>query len=91
LPIPDFFKTKQNKTSWAGEMTQWLRALTALPEVLSSIPSNHLVAPHHLQWDQMPSSGVYEDSDSIYIFYIYIKSLKNTKKKQTKQTKMSYE
>jgi hypothetical protein len=31
-----------------GEMTQWLRALTALPEVLSSIPSNHMVAFNHL-------------------------------------------
>jgi len=29
---------------WAGEMAQWLRALTALPEVLSSNPSNHMVA-----------------------------------------------
>jgi hypothetical protein len=28
----------------AGEMAQWLRALTALPEVLSLIPSNHMVA-----------------------------------------------
>jgi hypothetical protein len=25
-------------------MAQWLRALTALPEVLNSIPSNHMVA-----------------------------------------------
>ena len=25
---------------WTGEMAQWLRTLTALPEVLSSIPSN---------------------------------------------------
>ena len=25
----------------AGEMTQWLRALAAFPEVLSSIPSKH--------------------------------------------------
>jgi hypothetical protein len=51
-------KTKQNKTkqkekkkeipSWAGEMAQWLRALTALPEVLSSIPRNHMVAHNHL-------------------------------------------
>jgi hypothetical protein len=32
----------------AGEMTQWVRALTALPEVLSSIPSNHMVAHNHL-------------------------------------------
>jgi len=34
--------------SWAGEMAQCLRALTALPEVLSSIPSNHMVAHNHL-------------------------------------------
>jgi hypothetical protein len=32
----------------AGEMAQWLRALSAPPEVLSSIPSNHLVAHNHL-------------------------------------------
>ena len=32
----------------AGVMAQWLRALTALPEVLSSIPSNHMVAHNHL-------------------------------------------
>jgi hypothetical protein len=31
----------KNKTR-AGEMAQLLRALTALPEVLSSIPSNHV-------------------------------------------------
>ena len=32
----------------AGEMAQWLRALTVLLEVLSSNPSNHLVAHNHL-------------------------------------------
>jgi hypothetical protein len=32
----------------AGEMAQRLRALTALPKVLSSIPSNHMVAHNHL-------------------------------------------
>jgi hypothetical protein len=32
----------------AGEMAQQLRALTALPEVLSSIPINHMVAHNHL-------------------------------------------
>jgi hypothetical protein len=37
-----------NSISRAGEMAQWLRALTALPEVLSSIPSNHMVAHNHL-------------------------------------------
>ena len=29
-------------------MAQWLRALTALPEVLSSIPSTHMVVHNHL-------------------------------------------
>ena len=33
----------------AGEMAQWVRALTALPEVLSSNPSNHMVAHNHPQ------------------------------------------
>jgi hypothetical protein len=46
-------------------MAWWFRALTALPEVLSSIPNNHMVAHNHLQWDQMPSSGVSEDRDSV--------------------------
>ncbi|XP_059126870.1 N-acetylglucosaminyl-phosphatidylinositol de-N-acetylase isoform X5 [Peromyscus eremicus] len=32
----------------AGEMAQRLRALAALPEVLSSIPSNHMVPHSHL-------------------------------------------
>jgi hypothetical protein len=31
----------------AGEMAQWLRALIALPKVLSSNPSNHMVAHNH--------------------------------------------
>jgi hypothetical protein len=42
-------KTKQNKTKhWAGDMAQQLKALTVLPEVQSSIPSNHMVAHNHL-------------------------------------------
>jgi hypothetical protein len=32
---------------WAGEMAQWLKAPTALPEVRSSNPSNHMVAHNH--------------------------------------------
>jgi hypothetical protein len=48
-------------------MAQWLRALTALLEVLSSIPSNHMVAHNHLDWDLMPFSGVSEDSYSVLI------------------------
>jgi hypothetical protein len=31
----------------AGEMAQWLRALAALPEVLSPVPSTHTVAHMH--------------------------------------------
>jgi len=33
---------------WAGEMAQWLRELTALPELLSSNLSEHMVAHNHL-------------------------------------------
>jgi hypothetical protein len=75
-------KTKPNKQknrSRAGEMAQRLRALTALPEVLSSIPSNHMVAHSHL----MPSSGVSEDSDSVLI-YINKSTFKNKKQKKKK-------
>jgi hypothetical protein len=32
----------------AGEMAQWVRALTALLKVLSSNASNHMVAQNHL-------------------------------------------
>jgi len=48
-------------------MTLWFRTLTVLPEVLSSNPSNYMVAHNHLQWDLMPSSGVSEDSYSVLI------------------------
>jgi len=44
-------KMRMIKLHWgrgAREMAQQLRALTALPEVLSSIPSNHMVAHNHL-------------------------------------------
>jgi hypothetical protein len=43
--FPFFFKII---LFWAGEMAQRLRALTALPKVLSSIPSNQMVAHNHL-------------------------------------------
>jgi hypothetical protein len=49
-------------------MAQRLRALTALPEVPSSIPSNHMVAHNHLEWDLVPSSGVSEDSYSVLTY-----------------------
>jgi hypothetical protein len=45
---PKLHETISNNNNWVGEMAQKLRALTALPEVLSSIPSNHMVAHNHL-------------------------------------------
>jgi hypothetical protein len=39
---------KKKKILQAGEMAHRLRALTDLPEVLSSIPSIHMVAHNHL-------------------------------------------
>jgi hypothetical protein len=50
-------------------MAQWLRALTALPEGLNSIPSKHMVAHNHLYWDVVPSSGmqVYMQTEHSYI------------------------
>jgi hypothetical protein len=41
-------KLFKNVIDGAGEMTQWLKALTALPEVLSSIPSNYMMVHNHL-------------------------------------------
>ena len=49
----------------AGKMAQQLRALTVLPEVLSLILYNHMVACNHLYWDLKPSSGVSEDRYSV--------------------------
>jgi hypothetical protein len=43
-------RSQQNKKllQGAGEMAQRLRALPAFPEVLSLIPSKHMVAHNHL-------------------------------------------
>jgi hypothetical protein len=41
-------KLKKKEDQGAGEMAKRLRILTVLPEVLSSIPSNHMVAHNHL-------------------------------------------
>jgi hypothetical protein len=49
-------------------MAQQLRALTALPKVLSSDPSNHMVAHNHRNKNLMPSSGVSEDSYSVHTY-----------------------
>jgi hypothetical protein len=37
----------KNIKTGAGELAQWLRALTALPEDLELILSNHMVAHNH--------------------------------------------
>jgi hypothetical protein len=58
-------KILKNAYFGAGEMAQQLRVLIALPEVLSSIPSNHMATYNPMYWDLMPSSGVSEDSNSI--------------------------
>ena len=42
-----------DKEEMAEEMAQRLRALAALPEVLSSIPSNHMVAHNHLIYNEI--------------------------------------
>jgi hypothetical protein len=41
-------QTHQKRASEAGQMAQQVRALTALPELLSSNLSNHTVAHNHL-------------------------------------------
>ena len=51
---------------------QRLRALAVLSQVLSLIPSTHMVAHNCLYWDLMPSSGASEDRDNVFI---YIKQL----------------
>jgi hypothetical protein len=40
---------KQKQKTGAGKMAQRVRALTALPKVLSSNPSSHMVAHNHPQ------------------------------------------
>jgi hypothetical protein len=46
IPFESLIKTIKPGLG-AGEMAQWLRALTALPEVLNSNPSNHMVAHNY--------------------------------------------
>jgi hypothetical protein len=45
----------------AGEMVHRLRALAALLEVVSSIPSNHMMVHSHLEWNLIPSSSKHEN------------------------------
>jgi hypothetical protein len=46
--IDFFILTHKNENPWTGERAQQLRAQTAFSKVLSSIPSNHIVAHNHL-------------------------------------------
>jgi hypothetical protein len=43
----DFFTSLKKDILGAGNMAQWVRALSAPPKVLSSNPSNHMVANNH--------------------------------------------
>ncbi|CAO2577662.1 ATP synthase F(0) complex subunit C1, mitochondrial, partial [Lemmus lemmus] len=47
-PLQQRERDRERETEKAGETAQRLRALAALPKVLSSIPSNHVVAHNHL-------------------------------------------
>ena len=47
FPEHIFFYLNMKRRYRAGEMAQWLRALTALPKVRSSNPGNHMVADNH--------------------------------------------
>jgi hypothetical protein len=49
-------------------MAQWLSALTALPEVICSNPSNHMVAHNHLLWDPIHSSSVCLKTAAVYSY-----------------------
>jgi hypothetical protein len=57
---------KQKKNKQAREMTPWLRALAALPKVLSSTPSNHMELT-------TICNGIFWHASDIQIEYSYIK------------------
>jgi hypothetical protein len=79
---PGCFLIFKEKKKGNGEMAQQLRALTALPEVLSSNPSkHHMVAQNHPSRDLTPSSGVSEDSYNVLTYNKYIFKKKKEKKK----------
>jgi hypothetical protein len=68
--VPHSAALKQHSRTPLGleVKAQWLRMLAPLPEVQSSILSNHMVAINHLYWDSMPSSGLFENSDNVLIY-----------------------
>jgi hypothetical protein len=61
-------------------MAQQVRVLTALPKVLSSNPSNHMVAHNH------PLLVVHLTA-TVYLLIIINKSLKKERKKRKKRKK----
>ena len=63
--------TLRNPSPGAGEMTQWLRALTVLPEVLSSFSSNNMVAHNHLSI--RGSDVLFWPVDTYAVEHLYIK------------------
>ena len=66
------------------------KALTDLPEVLSSIPSNQEVAHHHLKCRQMLSSDMSENCNSVHLYIKWIHLLKNKiKGRQMKRSWLS--
>jgi hypothetical protein len=48
-PGDQYFYLNRECYIWAGKMAQQVRALIDLPKVLSSNPSNHMVAHNHPQ------------------------------------------
>jgi len=48
----------RQRSKWGWRDGSAVRALSALPQVLSSGPSNYEVAHNHLYWDLMPPSGM---------------------------------
>jgi hypothetical protein len=72
---------------WAREIAWRLRALAALPEVLSSIPRNHMVAHNHLYCDLMPSPGVSEVQQQCTHIYKINKILKIKNKNKKRRRK----
>jgi hypothetical protein len=59
-------------------MAQRLRALIALLKILSSNPSNHMVADNHLQWDLVCPLLGYLKTATVYSYKIN-KSFKTNK------------
>ena len=57
---------KKKKCSWRNSWSSVVKSTDCSSRVADSIPSNHMVAHNRLQWDQTPSSGVSEDSNSVY-------------------------